>query len=353
MVPHKSCVGSVLMKGNSDSFSSFIIDMDSTVNHLLNFARLCILPSVVKDYQETQQLRLRQEEDTNYLPFTPFAINQEEHEGRSGYAKLASFAFVAASTNPHDTRMLIAAEAFKRRAYHLLRTRVSNFAKIKPGQQVRRQGADIEKSNLCWCMYLLAAAEVASRHNEEASLHFQMVNQLLAQGADIDRMRLHAILYTDTQRAAVSLSRPIIHLEEWAISNLPSTWNDVSAAKLISPPYPRPLDRSLSDCNLRSLFLNIRQTQIASSQLQDLPPSLNGDEFLITLSFLVVYIPRPTHQRIPRQVRLLHSGLSVLAPVPHHARYIWCWYFVALKGREHVLRCRADHSTLPQADAGR
>jgi len=96
---------------------------------------------------------------------------------------------------------------------------------------------------------------------------------------------MHAVLYYDIQRASISLTRPSFDLEQWESAHLWETWDEILGAqqKLAYFKYPRPLDSSLKDIKLRTIFTKIRQ-QLEIAWLIASYPVLATDFFIAHLS---------------------------------------------------------------------
>ena len=236
---------SILQKGNSDPFATTPIRINAEVAHILTFTRDSLLPSlhgVEASFAEGPMLMNAWWQD----------VFNGLQGGSAGYTYLSRSAAVMA-TATDSLQIRHAALIFRDQASTAIRAELA-------------QMSNFSTRMICWSIFALFSAEIASHDFSAAQVHGQMLRQFLQPGAGqasskvkMEERFLMAVLFLEILRATLSLSRPSFDLERWTTENLPGTIlddADVQGPSLF--PMEMNLDSSLS-LLVSLLFTGIRQ----------------------------------------------------------------------------------------------
>jgi len=165
-----------------------------------------------------------------------------------GYALLSRCAAIISTiTSNRQTENL--SISFKNRAITALRERL---ARMQYGQ------ADLA---ICWDIYALFSAEIATHNFAAAQVHGKFLRQILQREdgcvIETDTRFRHAVMYYDIQRASLSLTRPSFDLSRWLTEFLPGTGLQESGLMVALPPIA--IDSSVPNDILRNILIDTKE----------------------------------------------------------------------------------------------
>lgn len=186
---------SLIREGNSDPFNVFAIPIGPRVNALMKYTRDVYLPGIQGDLNNPGSPAVVREwaECVTFL--------QDECLASAHLARIAS---IVAS----DPDFLARDPAFEREALVL---------KSKTMRQLRDHlMQSLHDVRACNAILMLLNAELYVRNMEAAQYHATVLARLLQTGAVMTDPIFHfKILYHDTQRAVMSLTRTSFDLQQW------------------------------------------------------------------------------------------------------------------------------------------
>lgn len=190
-------------KGNSDPFGVFAIPIDSKVNALMKYTRDVYLPGIQGDLNNPGSPAVQREwaECVTFLQDECLA-----------FAHLARIASIVAS----DADLLVRNPTFKTQAL-VLKSKTMTILQHRLVESLH----DARAYNT---ILMLLNAELYTRNLDAAKYHAAVLARLLqTRSVKTDPIFLFKILYHDTQRAAMSLTRPSFDFQQW----IPDTFNPV------------------------------------------------------------------------------------------------------------------------------
>jgi hypothetical protein len=187
--------------------------------------------------------------------------------------------------------MMVTAMVFKQRASELLRLRLAKHGTT----QLQSRRGDKQATDLSWSIYSLLTADIAAQNYSAAAVHGRILAKFLQSDdpsvAVTDARLLHAVLYNDMQRAAVSLTRPSFDLNRLALDSLSlrAKLDEITGSRqgFIYRRYPTSLDPALRLANLRNIFTEMRQL-LEIAWMMAVYPELATDTLIVYLSSWVL-----------------------------------------------------------------
>ncbi|RDW75544.1 hypothetical protein BP6252_06686 [Coleophoma cylindrospora] len=240
----------LLGSGRADPFDSQSVVINASVDWLLSFVRDCLMPPTGKSVAQKQRALAW---NAQFIQDVSFALQDE----CLAYAYLSRFAAIL-STILVDNRLKILALTYK--------AEVSSRLRLRLRAQRPSDYGNIE--SICWLIYSLLAADVAAQDYAAASLHGKILRCLLQpEGKPVpfleNRRLVRSILWQDTQRATLTLTRTSFELDQFVRHFLPEIpksmdeWYDLLDDLLPSEGSGRPtivLDEVLQCRDFRLMF---------------------------------------------------------------------------------------------------
>lgn len=194
---------SLVREGNSDPFGVFEVPIDPIVNALMKYTRDIYLPGIQGDLNNPGSPAV-QREWTECVTFL-----QDEC---LAYAHLTRIASIVAS----DRDLLAGTSAFQTQAL-VLKSKTMTILR-------ERLIKSLYDASACKIILMLLNAEIYARNLDAAKVHAVVLARLLQSGSvTTDPIFLFKILYHDTQRAVMSLSRPSFDFKHW----IPAIFNPI------------------------------------------------------------------------------------------------------------------------------
>lgn len=214
----------ILRDGNSDPFGALAVPVGPKINALMEYTRDFYLPGIQRDVNDPGSKVVGPEWATCVC------FLQDKGLAYSHFARIA--AIVASDPKHPDISHDFSTQAliFKSKSMAMLRKR-------------------LQESPEDWTTYnqilLLMNAEVYDRNFVAAASHGAILVNLLQNGTiKDDPAFLFKVLYNDTQRAAMSLTRPLFDLEKWVPDQI------LSLSDLVTPRLPVPVRLEAQAMNL-------------------------------------------------------------------------------------------------------
>lgn len=234
----------VLQEGNTDPFDTFSVRVSPQINALMAFTRDCYLPGIQADVHRPGEKVVH--------PEWAACVVFLEDEGLA-YSHFARISAILAQSS----KASLASAGFKAQA---LEYKAKSLALIRTRLEVSVQDPKAHHQ-----MLLLQNTEVYERNGVAAVSHASILVSLLQNGTITGNLAfLFKILYHDTQRAAMTLTRPCFDLETWVpaqFENLNAAVTRRVPAALVGTLFPQLLDPSIAhDEYLGGIFEFMRFT---------------------------------------------------------------------------------------------
>jgi hypothetical protein len=230
-----------LLKGNSDPFSVFAIEITPQVNELLTFYRDLFIPSVYRTGPQGWK--------------TSKSANAEWRRRMDGLQdKGGALTFLArhaqiASVATRNSKLGLEAMSFTAKSTSVLRTRLEGNVALD--------------STVYWHISLLWGIEILMRNFKGAIVHGKMLRSLLekqSRDGEVDLNMLRAVLYNDSHLLCMTMQPSVFDYDTW-IPDLYKGVRQLAAEKLPSlrEPPREELDASIEGEFLQNVFSERRR----------------------------------------------------------------------------------------------